>query len=644
MRDKCMGTRSVLLVVGRVAIIAAVLWVAVTTVIGAQTDPVVNEVRQEILLTEQDSGRTIDLREDQVLVISLLSIPGTGYQWQPVLLDDRVVRHDQSSPVSHVSSSGNLGEQRYQLLRFLAMGEGETDLRLEYRRPWEGTASDRVFEAHIRTVGDFVGINVATPTAAPSPPASTETPAISTLADEPGALPAAYNWCDLGGCTPVRDQKSCGSCWAFATVGVLESAIKRADGVSRDVSEQYLVSCNTEGWGCSGGLWAHSYHINEIPPGELAAGAVYETDFPYVATDAACNAPHTHHERLLSWEYVGVSYGIPAVSEIKQAIYDHGPVAVAICAGSGFSSYTGGVMTHNDSAECGWSQIDHAVILVGWNDSDGAWILRNSWGSSWGENGYMRIKYGISNVGYGANYVTYEESTPDPTPVPTSVPPFEVSSSVYLPVVLAGGDASIFRNGGFEDGASEWLQYSVQGYDLILPSTGLPVAPYQGAWAAWLGGANNEVSYIEQEVSIPPSGAVLGFWHAIYSDDLCGYDYGVVVVRSGSDLVAVDVYDLCALTATGGWELHTVDLSAYAGQTVGLQLRVETDSSCSSSVFVDNVSFSGWAAEQPAANRTPVAAWAPEKSAHNPNRLSIISNATASRLVNVPSSMALKKH
>ena len=216
----------------------------------------------------------------------------------------------------------------------------------------------------------------------------------------------------------MRDQGACGSCWAFGTVGPLESAILLQGEDSKDLSEQYLVSCNTDGWGCSGGWWAHDYHEFKIPPGEPDAGAVYEGDKEYTAADDPCNGPYIHQEKIADWVYVGASNGVPPVDDIKQAILDHGPVAVAVCVNTDFQSYDGGVF--NPRRPC--NQTNHAVVLVGWDDSVGAWIMRNSWGPDWGESGYMRIAYDKSLVGYGANYVLYGGGTPTPTPTPGPTP------------------------------------------------------------------------------------------------------------------------------------------------------------------------------------------------------------------------------
>jgi C1A family cysteine protease len=222
------------------------------------------------------------------------------------------------------------------------------------------------------------------------------------------ALPSSFDWRDVG-LPPVRNQGGCGSCWAFGTVGALESRIMIQSGSAVDLSEQYLVSCNESGWDCGGGWWAHDYHEWKMPAGELEAGAVLEADFPYVASNAACGSPHDHAYRIDNWAYVS-GYGSD-IEEIKQAIYQYGPVSAAVAVGPAFQGYSEGVFDNDESGSVG---INHAIVLVGWDDAYswdggtyGVWILRNSWGSGWGEGGYMYITYGTSQVGYSANYVEY---------------------------------------------------------------------------------------------------------------------------------------------------------------------------------------------------------------------------------------------
>jgi hypothetical protein len=106
-----------------------------------------------------------------------------------------------------------------------------------------------------------------------------------------------------------------------------------------------------------------------------------------------------------SWDYVGQTDTVPPINDIKQAILDHGPVSISVSASGAFGGYSGGVFD-----DCGQTQINHTVALVGWDDTqgpEGVWFLRNSWGTGWGEDGYMRIVYGCNRVGYEACFVDY---------------------------------------------------------------------------------------------------------------------------------------------------------------------------------------------------------------------------------------------
>jgi C1A family cysteine protease len=216
-------------------------------------------------------------------------------------------------------------------------------------------------------------------------------------------LPESWDWCDEGCCTPIRNQQSYGTCWAFATVGPLESKVLWQYSKSKDLSEQWLVSCNHHGWGIWGGWFAHGYHNWERPRDWcLGTGAVRESEFPYVGP-APCGCPYLHVYRISDWAYVGSDAGVPSVEAIKYAIYRYGPVSAAVYVDAAFQAYNGGVFNHD-----GTGQVNHGIVLVGWDDnqgSDGIWCLRNSWGTNWGEDGYMRIEYGCSSVGYAACYI-----------------------------------------------------------------------------------------------------------------------------------------------------------------------------------------------------------------------------------------------
>jgi hypothetical protein len=171
------------------------------------------------------------------------------------------------------------------------------------------------------------------------------------------------------------------------------------------------------------------------------------------------------------------------------------------------------------------------------------------------------------------------------------VPP-AAANKTYLPLVVKPSPPSVmFPNGDFEQGPVIWQEYSTHGWGLILQvyPNGLPeeIPPYDGTWAAWLGGDYDEISYIQQQITVPADRPYLSYYHWINSVDYCGYDFGGVLVNG----VVVEAYDLCNDTNTGGWVKKVVNLSAYAGQSVAIQIRAECDSSYNSNLFIDQVAF-----------------------------------------------------
>jgi hypothetical protein len=269
-------------------------------------------------------------------------------------------------------------------------------------------------------------------------------------------LPASYDWRVEVGNVPVRNQGGCGSCWAFGTVGVLEWAIKINEGLVVDLSEQWLLSCNHEGWSCEGGQWAHDYHMYESDACG-GTGAVREFRFPYVAADVPCNCPYQHQYLIESWAYVTAPPGGDNIAAVKQAIMDFGPVGATVTVNAAFQGYNGGVFN-----ACSSASVNHAVVLVGWDDSmgdNGAWLMRNSWGTGWGNAGYMWIAYGCSHIDEGCCFVNYLGEIGIEFAYPDGMPEIAAPNEpLTFPVQVVSGTAPGVPGTGM-------LHYSVAGSD-----------------------------------------------------------------------------------------------------------------------------------------------------------------------------------
>ncbi len=231
----------------------------------------------------------------------------------------------------------------------------------------------------------------------------------TTVKSTPYQLPSSYDYRDTGMVTPPKNQSSCGSCWCFAAVGEMESRILVDGGPEYDLSEENVLSCNIYGAGCGGGddIIVVNYYTKE--------GTSLEACAPYDATDGTPCADCPYTRKLCGWEIIGTnldSENPTVVETVKQALMDYGPLWVTMDAsGPGFSSYTGGVYEWwNPSA------VNHAVLLIGWDDAlthshgSGAWIVKNSWGTGWGDNGYFYIAYGSAMIcDYVSAYSLSEE-------------------------------------------------------------------------------------------------------------------------------------------------------------------------------------------------------------------------------------------
>lgn len=189
----------------------------------------------------------------------------------------------------------------------------------------------------------------------------------------------AVDWVEKGAVNPIKNQGQCGSCWAFSTVGTLESAYKISTGQLYSFSEQQLVDCDKNNDGCSGG-WPHtaydSYYSN--------AGVCSESSYAYKATDGYCGASSC--DAVLPRGTVTGHQNVGQTSSALKSALSSQPVSVTVNAGQ-LQFASSGVVTGSCSG-----QINHAVIAVGYG-TDGLdyFKIRNSWGTSWGEAGYIRL-------------------------------------------------------------------------------------------------------------------------------------------------------------------------------------------------------------------------------------------------------------
>jgi len=195
-------------------------------------------------------------------------------------------------------------------------------------------------------------------------------------------VPSSVDWANTSQyVTPVKNQGDCGSCWAFSATGATESQYAIANGVLNSLSEQELVDCNTGvNAGCNGGFMdlAFTYIKNND-------GLALESAYPYTATDGTCeSSKYTHYNPISGFQLVARDDENALMTAVAS-----GPVSVGIQANQmAFQFYSSGILDGN----CG-TNIDHGVLVVGYgtDGNDKYWIVKNSWGTTWGEAGYVRI-------------------------------------------------------------------------------------------------------------------------------------------------------------------------------------------------------------------------------------------------------------
>ncbi|CAA2997581.1 low-temperature-induced cysteine ase-like [Olea europaea subsp. europaea] len=243
-------------------------------------------------------------------------------------------------------------------------------------------------------------------------------------------LPESIDWREKGAVASVKDQGSCGSCWAFSTIAAVEGINQIETGSMISLSEQELVDCDTTyNEGCNGGLMDYAFEFI-IKNG----GIDTEEDYPYTGRDGRCD-PYRKNAKVVS---IDGYEDVPTYNEeaLKKAVANQ-PVSVAVEGGGiDFQLYESGIF----SGKCG-VDLDHGVAAVGYGSEKGVdyWIVKNSWGPSWGEKGYLRMqrnvaaKSGLCGIAIEPSYPTKTgQNPPNPGPSPPSpVTPPSVCDEYY---------------------------------------------------------------------------------------------------------------------------------------------------------------------------------------------------------------------
>lgn len=251
--------------------------------------------------------------------------------------------------------------------------------------------------------------------------------------------PAEFSWKnydDTDLTTPAKNQGQCGSCWAFAALGAIESLINIKEGlkdIDIDLSEQYLLSCVPAAGSCNGGRTASpfSFIINTSEDGNFLNGVIFEECLLYEADDdIPCSQKADNWlDTLVPLSGFGEVWFGPnnddAVAMMKSKIYQNGPTYALMLVDDSFRFF--GSIFHRSTDYFPYRSpavdvLNHAILIVGWRDdphirNGGYWICKNSWGTDWGYDGFFNIEYGSMNIQYYVAWPEYEPTSFDCPPV-----------------------------------------------------------------------------------------------------------------------------------------------------------------------------------------------------------------------------------
>ncbi|CAI5985740.1 unnamed protein product [Closterium sp. NIES-64] len=219
-------------------------------------------------------------------------------------------------------------------------------------------------------------------------------------------LPLRKDWRDEGVVSPVKNQGHCGSCWTFSTTGALEAAYLQKTGNFVSLSEQQLVDCAGEynNHGCNGGLPSQAFEYVKYN-----GGIDTEDAYPYLGQNDQCHfAPKRVGARVA--DVVNITEYDEA--SLQDAVAFVRPVSIAFEVVDGFRFYKSGVYV-SDTCKSGPDTVNHAVLAVGYDTSEDVpyWVVKNSWGAEWGDEGFFKIKLGQNMCGVAtcASYPVLED-------------------------------------------------------------------------------------------------------------------------------------------------------------------------------------------------------------------------------------------
>ena len=219
--------------------------------------------------------------------------------------------------------------------------------------------------------------------------------------------PSSFDWREENAVNEAKNQGTCSASWAFSVIGNLEGLYAKHYGVLEDFSESMLIDCDSTDMGCNGGLM--EYALTWLK----GSGIMRTVDYPYKGYKDTCRIDYDKIVGMTVTGFIKLGssssvYSCVDEEEIKEFLYENGPLSVAFNANP-LQMYTGGVIDSSES-QCPPSGINHSALLVGYGTDSRTgldyWIVKNSWGKTWGESGFFRIRRGNGTCGINCYVIT----------------------------------------------------------------------------------------------------------------------------------------------------------------------------------------------------------------------------------------------